>query len=358
MKSLCSLGLCRNRKGCLTLRAGTHSHIGLRKSNDDLVCADEHCRLYVALDGIGGSAGGAEASRVLLEQLTTNIESMCGSATQEPELDLSSAVLNALTKATEEMQCVAKARPEYEKMGAVFALAYIVNDTLLYTHVGDARVYLVRQGRARQLTTDETYVQLMVDVGVIDPAEVPEHPMRNVILNAVGTKPPEALPTVHKRLLLPGDVVLLTTDGVSDKLDEEMLGKLLNIDTDPAVLAKTVVEAALLAGTSDNASCVVVRVDRSADAEANQHDDLQAELAKLHEMLLHVDSLDDDLRKDMAKLADEIRDSLQATEPNDTSELGRLRQEISDRALEFEVSHPHLTNVVASIVNLLARIGI
>ena len=83
---------------------------------------------------------------------------------------------------------VAERSPELDKMGTVFALAYIVDGTLLYTHVGDSRVYLIRNKHALQLTSDETYVQLMVDVGVIKPDDVPEHPMRNVVLNAVGTR--------------------------------------------------------------------------------------------------------------------------------------------------------------------------
>lgn len=355
VRSLCSLGLCRKRKGQLHPRAAAHSDIGLRKTNEDLVFTEDHCRLYVALDGIGGQSGGASASRIALERLKSSIESMCESASGHPNKDLQEAVAAAISAASQEMGQVAQQIPEYDRMGTVFALAYIVDDTLLYTHVGDARVYVVRQGRAMQLTSDETYVQTLVDVGAIEPAEVPRHPMRNVVLNAVGTRMTQGPTVVHSKRLLPGDTVLLTTDGVSDKLSDDDLSKLLSVDKAPEVVAKAVVKAALEAGASDNASCVVVRIDGAEVVQNDQHDKLHAELINLHSMLGKVDSVDDQLRSDMQRIATDIRDTLHA---NGHSGLHELRSELSDRALEFEVSHPHLTSAVASIANLLAGIGI
>lgn len=359
MKSLCSLGHCRKRGGRLKPSAGAHSDIGHRPSNEDLVFAGEHCRLYVALDGVGGAAGGAEASRILLDQITRTVEAMCESASCQPDQDLKSAVARALSAASTEMLRLSAETPKYAQMGTVFALAYIVDDTLLYTHVGDARVYLVRRGKAQQLTTDETYVQLMVDVGVIDPADVPDHPMRNVILNAVGTQAADSIPVVHSRLLLPDDIVLLTTDGISDKLSPERLGTLLSPEKEPDSLARAVVDAAMDAGTRDNASCVVVRVERAHDhadeAGDSVRDELHSELNRLHELLGQVDSVDDDLRTEMAQLAREIEEALNH---DGTPDIAHLRQQISDRALAFEVSHPHLTNSVATIAHLLSSIGI
>ena len=207
IRSLCSLGLCRKRKGPLRPRAGAHSDIGLRKTNDDLVFSGNHCRLYVALDGIGGQAGGGEASRIVLEQLRSSIESMCESSDGHPVQHLKQAVSDAIVDARQEMLKVAQAAPEFDSMGTVFALAYIIDGTLLYTHVGDARVYLFRDGKTQQLTTDETYVQLMVDVGVIKPSDIPEHPMRNVVLNAVGTRADHPPTLVHSEPLRSGDAV-------------------------------------------------------------------------------------------------------------------------------------------------------
>ena len=330
--------------------------MGLRETNDDLVFAGEHCRLYVALDGVGGYAGGGEASRIVLEQIRSSIESMCKSTSDQPDVDLKQAVATAISEASNRMIQVAKETPEYGKMGTVFALGYVVNDTLLYTRVGDARVYLVREGQAKQLTLDETYVQLMVDVGVIEPNEVEHHPLRNVVLNAVGTHPLEGPAKVYSTKLQPGDTVLLTTDGVSDKLSEEQLAALVSSDdVDPTATAKDIVQAALDAGTRDNASCVVVRIEQVEMPSDGSHEDLHAELTKLHDMLSNVDTIDDQLRSDMQQIATDIRHALGEEQPAD---LKGLTKDLNDRALAFEVSHPHLTNTIASIVNLLSRMGI
>ena len=354
-RSLCSLGFCRKRCGPLETQAGAHSDIGLRETNDDLVFAGEHCQLYVALDGIGGHAGGGEASRIVLEQLRSSIEAMCKSTSTTPDHDLKQAVTEAIAEARKEMLRVAQETPEYDSMGTVFSLAYVVGNTLLYTHVGDARVYLCRQGKTQQLTTDDTYVQLMVDVGVIKPADVPEHPLRNVILNAVGTRGSEPPTLVHSKLLLPGDMVLLTTDGVSDKLTEADLSQLLGVDAASNVIAQAVVKAALDAGTNDNASCVVVRIARSEDVVAARNTELHTKLTTLHDMLVDVKEVDDVIRADMQRIAEDIRTALRSDRAN---ELLQLRTDLSDRALQFEVSHPHLTNLIASISNTLSAMGI
>ena len=89
--------------------------------------------------------------------------------------------------------------------------------------------------------------------------------------------------------------------------------------------------------------------------EDNKRDELHREVEKLHELLGNVEAIDDDLRADLRQIADDIRGALQSPEQN---ELNNIRQRLSDRTLEFEVNHPHLTNIVASIVNLLSGIGI
>jgi len=354
-ESVCSLGFCPNRSGRLATTAGAYSAQGNRETNDDLVFANSECRLYVALDGIGGHAGGAEASRIVLQELRQKIESMCASIKGKADENLRAAVSAALADATNQMLQCARQNPAYDHMGTVFALAYVVDDTLLYTHVGDSRVYLIRRGQAKQLTADETYAQLMVDIGVIPASDVQDHPMRHVVLNAVGTRSTDGPPVVSARLLLPGDAILLTTDGVSDKLSPGELANLVSEGGDADEAAGRVVEAALQAGSQDNASCVVVKIERADTHQLSERDELQGELRRVHEILHDIEDIDDDLRQDMHQLAADIRHALGSDEPK---RIPPLSKRLRERALAFEVSHPHLTNAVGGIADLLASIGI
>ena len=146
----------------------------------------------------------------------------------------------------------------------------------------------------------------------------------------------------------------MTTDGVSDILREPKLAQILDEHSDPAEAATAIVRAALDAGSRDNASCVTIMIERAEDNEHAKHDDLHFELQKLHEMLTDVDSVDDELRSDMVRLAGDLRKALHQEE---TSELASLGKQLQQCALTFEAVHPHLTGAVASVMDLLCADG-
>lgn len=349
-QSLCGARRCIQTRGQLSTSAGACSRRGCREANEDVVFADMNCRLFIALDGIGGEAGGREASKILLEQLQQHVETMCRLATHEQQVsDLKKAVAEAISQGSRLMQEAADEDPRLDRMGTVFSLGYIVEDTLFYTRIGDARVYLVRDGVARRCTDDESYVQLMVDVGVLDADEAKEHPLRNVILNAVGTKSVENPADVYAMELQADDVVLLTTDGVSDYLTEVELAQILTQDGAPETLAEEVVQAALDSGSQDNVSCVVVRLtcDRS----------LHHELQRVHQKLMQLDSLDKEIESDLKQIVEDIR-RVADTEGDLSGESGTTLAAVRDRLLDLEARHPHVSGVVGSLADFLSRMGI
>ena len=356
IQSACSVGLCRKRKGLLQTSAAGYSDIGnVRPSNEDLVFASNDCRLFVVLDGVGGYAGGSEASLIVLEKLRANIEAMCEKNPEEANQELEQGVRKALKAATKSMLHIAHEHPDLARMSTVFALAYVVEGLLLYTHVGDCRAYVIRNGKVKRLTSDETFVQLMVEKGVIDPEDVARHPMRNVILNSVGTRTADYDPTIHSMMLVPGDTVILTTDGVTDYLSDDELASVESSTSDPVIRSKAIVDAALAAGSRDNVSCVVVNIARAPSSDEDARADLHFELANLHDLLGQVDSIDDELRQELVEIAGDIRVALKEPAP---SGLAQLTSRLEDKTLGFEVRPPKLTALVASVTNMLSRIGI
>ena len=346
---LCSLSLCRKRHRQLRATSGACSNIGrVRDSNDDLVFADDDCRVYMVLDGVSGRAGGGEAARILLDSLRTEIEARCQASTGER--DLQSAVEAAIVAAGKTIQEIADRHPSLSRMATVFALAFVADNTLYYTHIGDSRIYLVRDGMAKQLTMDDTFVQALLNAHAIDAGDVKKHPMRHVISDRVGADHPRKETMVQSEPLIPGDKVLLTTDGITDSLEPDVIERVLSENRNSEEAAQVLVDAALEHGSQDNASCVVVTVDTtSKQTIAGNHDELHGELTKLHEILSDMDGVDDDLRADLEQVAADIRSALGAS-----SDVSHLRGRLKDRILGFELKHPHLTGVVASITDMLA----
>jgi protein phosphatase len=217
---------------------------------------------------MGGYAGGAEASRIVLEKLQRKIKSMCFRGDDETDTNLEDTVARAIRVAALDMVRAARTNSSFRKMGTVFSLAYIVNGTLLWTHVGDSRIYLYRENQLHQLTKDETYVQKMVDSHQLSADEVRHHPMRNIVTNAISTRFQHALPVVRSLKLQDNDVVVLTTDGITDMLLPVEIKNLLNLHDEPQAAADAIVKSAIEEGSRDNCTCVVVRVDQLGTIES------------------------------------------------------------------------------------------
>jgi protein phosphatase len=128
-------------------------------------------------------------------------------------------------------------------------------DRVTLVHIGDSRAYLLRDGELTRLSTDQTWVQLLVDQGDLEPEQVSTHPLRNVVLNSVNDDRP-ARPALQDLALVVGDRLLLCSDGLTDFVpDDRIVRALTTPDLDAA--AQHLVELALAAGGRDNVTCLV-----------------------------------------------------------------------------------------------------
>ena len=351
MFSLCSKNRCRRLQAPLVTTSGGYCAIGpVRPTNDDLVFASDDCHLSVVLDGVGGHEGGAEASRLVLDELKQGIEGMCGrdDVTDRKAL-LESIVRDALHAAISTMAKIGEINGALEDMGTVFALAYVDGNSLFFTHVGDCRVYLFRKGRLQQLTTDETLVQLMVEQGSISSKDLKHHPFRSMISNGVGVGKLKVKPSVDSIPLKEGDTILLTSDGVTDFVESPRLTELLSIEASEGEVARKIVEAAYTNTSTDNASCIVQRVVRQPAMTADlTTGELRKELAKLRHTLR-------DYEDDIAEMAGDIEHAL---ELNNMHQVRELRQRFIDSLLRLETRHPHVTSAVSAVSSMLASLGI
>ncbi|MEJ7590028.1 MAG: PP2C family serine/threonine-protein phosphatase [Planctomycetaceae bacterium] len=216
--------------------------------------------LFVVADGMGGHAGGEQASAMAIDSVETFILGTFKwfAEFKEPEQDrVLTDFQMALAEANARVLAEARDWPELRGMGTTLTLAYSLNDVLFVAHVGDTRCYLCRQGILYRLTHDHTLVEEMVRNGTVAIEDAAKHRLRHVITNAVGGTSANLKVEVHKLPLEAGDRVLLCSDGLTGMLtDDEINQTLLDAD-EPAEACRQLVLRANEAGGRDNITAVV-----------------------------------------------------------------------------------------------------
>ncbi len=237
-------------------------------------CAEPIGHLLVVADGMGGHAGGETASALAVGAVEDfvltalgwlfRLEDRAGEPEGPPsarENNLLDELKTALRRADATVSETAARNPEVHGMGTTLTLAYSIGQKLYVAHAGDTRCYLLRQGRLRAVTSDHTLVREMVDAGVIRPEDVPHNQFRHVVTNVVGGGSQGIKAEVHRLELAPGDTVLLSSDGLHDSVDDDLIQRILEAAPSPERACAELVEAAKDAGGRDNITCIVARFD-------------------------------------------------------------------------------------------------
>jgi serine/threonine protein phosphatase PrpC len=197
--------------GCL--RADNEDRYAYWEAPDQALF-DRRGRLAIIADGMGGCEGGQEASRIAVE----TVERVYRSA---PDGDPRSLLLEGFRAAHERILEQASRHPELQGMGTTCTAIVLRDGSLYYAHVGDSRLYLVRDSKIDCLTRDQSYVGRLVEQGVISAEEALSHPHRNILIMALGVGP-EILPESPEQpiALEKGDALLLCTDGLWSMVNE------------------------------------------------------------------------------------------------------------------------------------------
>jgi PPM family protein phosphatase len=238
---------------------------GRRSNNEDAVCARPDLGLFVVADGLGGYDGGEIASALAIDTIAELVRRTAGDAdvTWPYKLDPArSLVENEVIVATKLAgdRILAQRTGMLEQMGSTVAMLRFAGDRVVIGHCGDSRVYRLRAGRLAQLTIDHSLVSQMIASGMQPDANFP---WRHIVTRALGM--PNAEPDVQTATVARGDVYLLCSDGLYEPLGEETIAALLGGSRSPSpppeLAARTLVDAAFAAGSRDNISAVVVRIN-------------------------------------------------------------------------------------------------
>ncbi|MBC3991746.1 MerR family transcriptional regulator [Streptomyces sp. AC563] len=231
----------------LGIRYAALSDAGLvRASNQDTAYAGT--RLLAVADGYGGGGGPASAAAVdALKRLETD---------GIPAGNLLNVLEDAVEQAQRAVRGVTEAGAGADEAGTTLTAMLWTGSRLALVHIGDSRVYLLRDGELFQITHDHTMVQAMVDEGRLSAEEAASHPQRSLLLRALGQGTPDLRLHDARR----GDRYLLCSDGLSAVVPSEEIRRVLAATGEPEPAVRELVDLANASGGPDNVSCVVADV--------------------------------------------------------------------------------------------------
>jgi serine/threonine protein phosphatase PrpC len=219
--------------------------------------------VLVVSDGMGGALAGDVASRMAVEtvrDMLSGAEEADGEPACDPDAPLVECLKNATDYANFAIHRRSQEDPRCSGMGATLTAAAVTGDGVSLLQVGDSRGYVIRGGRIKLATKDQSLVQQLVDVGQISEQEAETHMFRNVILQALGAQP-ELQPVTGRVRVFRDDLLLLCSDGLSGKLRGEDMLRLVNeADGDLTRACEALVDEANERGGEDNITVVLARL--------------------------------------------------------------------------------------------------
>ena len=200
------------------------SLIGHRQENQDRVSimVEADCLLLIVVDGMGGHSEGARAAEVTVETIQAAFDE-----SPRPIFDPQGFLTLALGRAHDAVVSLGEGHALDHRPRATCAVCLVQDDGAYWAHIGDSRIYMLRYGRVFDRTRDHSHVELLLREGLITEEEIKDHPMRNFVECCLGGE--AALPDMSitaKKRLLPGDILLICTDGLWSGLEDEDIGDL------------------------------------------------------------------------------------------------------------------------------------
>ncbi|HZO03082.1 MAG TPA: Stp1/IreP family PP2C-type Ser/Thr phosphatase [Burkholderiales bacterium] len=240
----------------------------VRSHNEDSIAADHANGLVVLADGMGGYNAGEVASGMATTVIVTEMRQILQNAkpydvdTRTSEEIAARLVREQVLKANSSIYQAAQSQPQYAGMGTTLVVCLYYDNRMLVAHLGDSRLYLLRDGKFTQVTRDHSLLQEQIDSGIITPEQAKRAQHKNLVTKALGIDP-TVEPEIHEYSTRSGDVYLLCSDGLCDMVEDEDIGMTLQtLGGNLKLAAQQLVQMANDNGGRDNVSVILVRVLR------------------------------------------------------------------------------------------------
>ena len=246
----------------------------VREHNEDSIGSDSELGLLVLADGMGGHKGGEVASAIavdsILQELRKSLPQISpGNIDDNTGYSLESmAIERAIEQANLNIYDAAKNNSKYEGMGTTVVVLLFYDNRLTVAHVGDSRLYRMREKNLEQLTRDHTLLQELVDRGFYTKKEANESLNKNLVTRAVGVNPTVDVDFLED-LALPNDIYLLCSDGLTDMIADDLIEDTqLNYTENLHKMCKELIKQAKDHGGKDNVSVMLALVEKEFPANS------------------------------------------------------------------------------------------
>jgi len=240
----------------------------VRSHNEDSIASDPANGLVVLADGMGGYNAGEVASGMATTVIINEMRQILAS-TQPNQIDprtnqtIAARLLREqVLRANSSIYEAAQSQPQYAGMGTTLVVSLFYDNRVLVAHLGDSRLYLMRDGELRQVTRDHSLLQEQIDSGLLTAEQAKNAQHKNLVTKALGIDP-SVEPEIHEYQTRAGDLYLLCSDGLCDMVDDEAIGTALQaLGGNLKLAAQQLVQMANDNGGRDNVSVILVRVLR------------------------------------------------------------------------------------------------
>ena len=237
----------------------------VRTANEDSLGFIEtgNLSVFTVCDGMGGHVGGATASKMAVDNVLYSI-------TNANSGNLSVDINNAIVFANQAILDAALNNPQLKGMGTTCTVLLVDKFGIYIGHVGDSRIYLLSNKKLYRLTKDHSFVQNLVDSGIISDLDAESHPRKNELTSALGIKQ-NITPTVNHTPIHPkaGDVFLLCSDGLCGLVKDDSIERILNTNSNIDQAVGVLIEAANNAGGTDNITAQLIKIKESPYLESS-----------------------------------------------------------------------------------------
>jgi protein phosphatase len=232
----------------------------VRSGNEDAIVLAPALRAAILADGMGGYNAGEVASGMACALLKNELESDAPPPDKPHETPLHQRLQEAIARTNNAIFQLAQSQNQYSGMGTTLVLTVFNGAEMTVAHLGDSRMYRLRNKHLEQITSDHSVLQAQIDAGILTPEQAKLSQNKNLVTRALGIEA-EVQPEIHTIPSAVGDVYLLCSDGLSDMVeDDEIQAILLNYGHELQLCANQLIASANQNGGRDNVSAILIRV--------------------------------------------------------------------------------------------------